>query len=131
LRGRTQELDEFVLAFHGLDLRLVLRLVLFDAWSSSILGGAFEEFAVVYGVLGELSAVGLLAVVVEGGVGVVELAAGGVSALVEVDLSVLLACVPPSLPFTSRSKLKSSPLRLNSKSSSEPRELLPFGINYM
>lgn len=72
---------------------------------------------------------GLLTVVVKSSVGVVELAAGGVSAFVEIDLAILFTYVSLSLPLTSRSKLKSSAFRLNSKSSSEPRELFPLGIN--
>ena len=112
----TQELDEFVLSFHGLDLSLILGLILFDAGTSPVLGGAFEEFAIVNGVVGELSAMRLLTVVVEGSVGVVELAAEGVTTLVEIVLALLLGCVRPRVPFCSDS---ASSLGLNSPSSSE------------
>ena len=125
----TQKFNQLVLALHWFDLCFIFSFVLFDAGSASILWGPFEEFTVVDWVFGELSTVWFLAVVVEGGVWVVELAAGGIAAFIEVDLPVFLSCLTLCLPLTSRSKLKSSPLRLNSKSSSEPRELLPLGMN--
>ena len=83
----TQELYQLILSLHGLDLSLVLGFVLLDAGTASILGWPFEELVVVDGALWELSAMRLLAVVVEGSVGVVELATASISTFINIALT--------------------------------------------
>jgi hypothetical protein len=69
-------------------LRLVLGLVLLDAGSAPVFGWPFEKLAIVHGVLGELPAMGLLAVIVEGRVGVVKFTAACISAFIQLHLPI-------------------------------------------
>jgi hypothetical protein len=87
----TQELDQLVLPFHGFNLRLVFRLIFLNARPSPVLGGPLEDFLIVEGIIREFSSVGLFAVVVEGGIGVVKFSTGRVATFVNIILSVFFA----------------------------------------
>lgn len=128
----TQEFYQFVLSLHRLDLSLIFSLILFNPRPTSIFRRSFKKLTVMDRILREFSTMWLLAMIVEGSIRMIKLPTSSITTLVEINLAILLSTyMHPSLPFTSRSKLKSSPLRLNSKSSSDPRELFPFGIIIM
>lgn len=89
IKGRsTQELDQFILPFHRLDLRLILSLVLFDPGPASVLGRPLEDLPIMHGVLRKLATMGLLAMVIERRIGMVKLPARAISAFVQINLPI-------------------------------------------